>query len=186
MAGGPAWYLASNATGNSADSNASSGWHRDVLWTYSFDRDHAGKLLGRLVPRMNYKRDAEVLSDAFFSSRHNSKHHNDIETGYPWYSFKDFDQMEFKKTTRVPVMTNSLVQKASRTVLAELDSDQLPQTWDQVALHFSLTKPPGDLEFDYWDRVGSFGLRVGPKPGPGYKVHSVHGSSAKAKWTMMS
>mmetsp|Transcript_15379 Transcript_15379/g.46088 ORF Transcript_15379/g.46088 Transcript_15379/m.46088 type:complete len:136 (+) Transcript_15379:2-409(+) len=88
----------------------------------------------------------------------------DFEARAPWYlynrSVEGFPGVDTGAVV-LPVFSGALVQGASRTVRANLSAQRLASLdWGQAALYLRLTKPPGKLEYDHWDRVASLGLLV--------------------------
>jgi hypothetical protein len=85
----------------------------------------------------------------------------DIEGRAPWYLRNETNGTGLGSGfIKVPAMTSALVQGATRTVYAHVEASALPEDWGRVALHFQLSKPPDPMEYDHWDRLGSFGLRL--------------------------
>lgn len=84
-----------------------------------------------------------------------------IEERAPWYLYNSSAEGSLGEggTTTVALFTNVLMQADTRDVQVKLSPSSLPTTWGQVALHFRLSKPPGNLSYDHWDREGSLGLR---------------------------
>lgn len=89
----------------------------------------------------------------------------DFEERAPWYLYNSTEEGSIDVTggalKKVALWTDQLMQGSKREVRMEIDKDSLPIEWDRVALHFHLHDPPGDLEMDHWDRMGSVGLRFG-------------------------
>lgn len=91
------------------------------------------------------------------------------EATAPWYDYStDYDgplERSFPGATRIPIFSKLLVQRETRHVTLDVKlRDLLPAwEWEQAVLHFRLEKPDDDhLELDNWDRLGSFGVLVGP------------------------
>jgi len=85
----------------------------------------------------------------------------DFEATAPWYLYNstEADPLEAAGTTRVTLYNQLLVMSANRENYVHITQDSLPSDWSRVALHFQLSKPP-HLDYDHWDREGSFGLRL--------------------------
>lgn len=96
---------------------------------------------------------AEEAADSSWAA-----HRFDIEGRAPWYLYDSSTESGFGGTA-VQLFNGVLVQSNTRDVQMKLSPSALPATWTQVGLHLKLSKPPGDLDFDHWDREGSFGLR---------------------------
>jgi len=92
------------------------------------------------------------------SNGHRHGHRFDFLRRAPWYLFNQ--TLEGKRlATYVPIWDGNLQQGDKRDIQVHIDKTSIPDEWSQVALHFQLSKPPGDLEYDHWDRIGSLGLR---------------------------
>jgi hypothetical protein len=92
-----------------------------------------------------------------------------FEETAPWYSYNSTSDGLLERSLNLRLeagesvnsqrlFDDKLVQGASRQVQATLLRDELPSDWSQVGLHLRLSKPPGALEYDSWDRVASLGL----------------------------
>lgn len=94
-----------------------------------------------------------------------------FEARAPWYNGGPELEAEgdCHKTVRLPVISDVLVQGASRTHVRSVEHDGIPENWVQVALHLRLEPPGGHLEIDHWDRVGSIGVHI-PGASPGINV----------------
>jgi len=82
----------------------------------------------------------------------------DYEARAPWYLYNETVEGHLQGVTKVELFASKLMQAASRNVHVHVDKASVPSEWSKVALHFRLHKPD-HLEYDHWDRVGSFGLR---------------------------
>eukprot|EP00927_Polykrikos_kofoidii_P055117 TRINITY_DN49428_c0_g1_i1.p1 TRINITY_DN49428_c0_g1~~TRINITY_DN49428_c0_g1_i1.p1 ORF type:complete len:908 (+),score=95.67 TRINITY_DN49428_c0_g1_i1:132-2855(+) len=95
----------------------------------------------------------------------------DFEARAPWYLYNSSEEGDLvdrmkREAVRsgatapvvVEIFRKQLVQSNTRTILEKIPSNVIPKDWRQVALHFQLEKPQGKLDFDHWDRQGSFGL----------------------------
>eukprot|EP00928_Gymnodinium_smaydae_P081548 TRINITY_DN6504_c0_g1_i1.p1 TRINITY_DN6504_c0_g1~~TRINITY_DN6504_c0_g1_i1.p1 ORF type:complete len:955 (+),score=214.31 TRINITY_DN6504_c0_g1_i1:117-2981(+) len=95
------------------------------------------------------------------------------ETQSPWYlvngSFpasgaRDTRELASGSTSvgavRVPLFVGALIQVSTRVVRSTISPVAFPQHWGRMTLHMRLAKPPGDLTFDAWDRLGSLGLSL--------------------------
>eukprot|EP00929_Paragymnodinium_shiwhaense_P070718 TRINITY_DN35842_c0_g1_i1.p1 TRINITY_DN35842_c0_g1~~TRINITY_DN35842_c0_g1_i1.p1 ORF type:complete len:128 (-),score=23.96 TRINITY_DN35842_c0_g1_i1:13-396(-) len=82
----------------------------------------------------------------------------DFEAAAPWTPNSSDSLLSGGNVPAVQVFNHRLVQMNTRVVTSILEQGNFPSNWDQLALRFRLSKPPGDLEFDYWDRQGSFGI----------------------------
>mmetsp|Transcript_98587 Transcript_98587/g.181246 ORF Transcript_98587/g.181246 Transcript_98587/m.181246 type:complete len:865 (+) Transcript_98587:86-2680(+) len=85
----------------------------------------------------------------------------DFEGTSPWYLYNstEEDPLQAAGTTRVTLYNGLLVDISNRESTVSITRDALPNDWSHVALHFQLSKPP-NLDYDHWDREGSFGLRL--------------------------
>lgn len=85
----------------------------------------------------------------------------DFEEKSPWYMYNstEEDPLQAAGTTRVTLYNGLMVDGSNRENTVNITKDALPNDWSHVALHFQLSKPPG-LEYDNWDREGSFGLQL--------------------------
>lgn len=81
----------------------------------------------------------------------------DFDGRAPWYLYNETLEGG-GGGVRMTIFEGSLSQGSSREITATVPAGLLPRNWSQVALHFRLKKPPGDLSFDAWDRKGSFGM----------------------------
>jgi len=87
-----------------------------------------------------------------------------VETQAPWYLYNETQAGPLGEsdsgTHRVAVFSRVLVQGATMHVEGTTTAADIPGNWSQVKMHIRLTKPPGRLDFDHWDRRGSIGLYV--------------------------
>lgn len=102
----------------------------------------------------------------------------DFEATAPWYFYNSSSQGPLSRSlastndadfTSVRLFTDRLMQSNSRTVTSTLSKGAMPSEWGRVALHLRLAKPPGDLDFDHWDRLASFGVLL-PTEGRNLKL----------------
>jgi hypothetical protein len=120
----------------------------------------------------------------------------DFEAGAPWYSYNASRQGSpgGGGTIVVNIFNHRLVQINTRTVQATIPRHAIPDDWSQAALHFRLSRPDG-LEYDHWDRQGSFGMLLGggdkqPKSdeesSPSLLLRPESQQSKSRHWPMMS
>jgi len=110
----------------------------------------------------------------------------------PWYFLNSSvpeqvkaSRIEEKGAVRVPAMVTELIQGAHRVAYAQVEAALIPSDWGSVAVHFKLEKPPGNLSFDHWDRVGSFGLKLAAEQAPeGIGLHVERQPVGREKWSV--
>jgi len=82
------------------------------------------------------------------------------ESRFPWYTYsraREGPPGQALGAVRVPVMTERLVQGATRMVVQDVSVADFPKSWSRVSLYLRLYEPEG-ISLDFWDRFGSVGL----------------------------
>mmetsp|Transcript_43591 Transcript_43591/g.79407 ORF Transcript_43591/g.79407 Transcript_43591/m.79407 type:complete len:838 (+) Transcript_43591:179-2692(+) len=97
----------------------------------------------------------------------------DFEARAPWYFYNSSSSgrpgEQALNVSRINLFNGDLVQGRSQLIRVSLPMAYLQKQLDweqtaQVGLHLRLSKPPGNLSYDHWDRQGSIGILVDAKP----------------------
>jgi len=110
---------------------------------------------------VDLKQDAAVMSERRASPGLEEEQRFDFEARAPWYLYNTTAEGPpgaAHGATTVRIFEGELMQGAKRKVQAQIVPSAVPVAWGQVALRLRLAKPPGDLEYDHWDREASIGL----------------------------
>jgi hypothetical protein len=84
-----------------------------------------------------------------------------FEERTPWYQFQsDADTLvnDGAQPIIVSMFEGTFMNIDQRIAQTFVVPDSLPKEWRQVALHFTLSRPKGSLDYDHWDRIGSLGI----------------------------
>lgn len=143
-----------------------------ALSLFVYDKASVNAILGQsqgYTPAEDAMRQAvQGKSTAFLQANTRQDDRLNFLARAPWYSFANDTQADrdlIAGAIRVPALGDGgvLQQSSTRVQTGKISRHAVPKSWSRVALHLRLSKPPGNLDFDHYDRIGSIGLLF-PQP----------------------